>query len=180
MCSRVRRYNSGKFFITQVYPKVIKFFANVCFALIQDNFLYVTIFVNYYLVAVIIDFLVTILLTISMFFYSPSDYCQGTGRNYEICVSVYITLRVVFTLLIVFADIMQVFNDLSGLFFMHIIFTDDCFASNRFISALQSCLIMKNSEKKIMKVVDSLVTMVTTQSLLQHMVRFQIKHSLMV
>ncbi|PKC09279.1 hypothetical protein RhiirA5_398823 [Rhizophagus irregularis] len=39
---------------------------------------------------------------------SPSDYCQRIS-NYETCVAIYITLRVLFTLLIVFADIMQVY-----------------------------------------------------------------------
>ncbi|CAB4470842.1 unnamed protein product [Rhizophagus irregularis] len=76
--------------------------------IILDNILYFTIFVNYYLVAVIIDILVTTFFTISIFFYSPSDYCQRIS-NYETCVAIYITLRVLFTLLIVFADIMQVY-----------------------------------------------------------------------
>ncbi|RGB41311.1 hypothetical protein C1646_739145 [Rhizophagus diaphanus] len=76
--------------------------------IILDNILYVTIFVNYYLVAVIIDFLVSIFFTISTFFYSPSNFCRG-ATNYETCVTIYITLRVLFTLLIVFADIMQVY-----------------------------------------------------------------------
>lgn len=161
-----------------MYPKVIKFFANVCFALIQDNLLCVTIFVNCYLVAVIIDFLVTTVFTVSTFFISPLDFCRG--GDYETCVAVLITLRVVLALLIVFADIIQVFNDFMGFIFMYIVFTDDCFGSNRLISALQSFPIMKNSTKEIMEDIDSLIMPVTTKSPLQHMVRFQIKHNLML
>ncbi|RGB32136.1 hypothetical protein C1646_707419 [Rhizophagus diaphanus] len=53
-----------------------------------NNFLYVTIFINYYLVAVIIDFI----------------------RGYGICITIYATLRFLFTLLIVIVDIMQVYS----------------------------------------------------------------------
>src|SRR4051812_23243561 len=98
-----------------MYPKVIESFANVCFALIQDNFLCVTIFVNYYLVTVITDSLASIFLIVLWFFYRPSDFCRGT--DYEVCVAIFITLRVVLALLVVFADIMQVFNDFRGVYF---------------------------------------------------------------
>ncbi|CAB4438940.1 unnamed protein product [Rhizophagus irregularis] len=75
--------------------------------IILDNFLYVTIFVNYYLVAVIFDFIVSTFFTISIYFYNLSDYCQVGG--YGICMAIYTTLIFLFTLLTVIADIMQVY-----------------------------------------------------------------------
>ncbi|GBB92591.1 hypothetical protein RclHR1_20290002 [Rhizophagus clarus] len=122
--------------------------------IVLNNILCVTIFVNYYLVAIIIDFLVSTFFIAALFFYSLSDFCPpGQGRDHENCITVVIILRVVFALLIVFTEIMQVYF---------------CFAIWSYYEKLQ-----ENNY-------GSYRLVSTTKSLLQHMVRFQIKHNLMV
>ncbi|GES85424.1 hypothetical protein GLOIN_2v1120891 [Rhizophagus clarus] len=83
-----------------------------------------------------------------------SDFCPpGQGRDHENCITVVIILRVVFALLIVFTEIMQVYF---------------CFAIWSYYEKLQ-----ENNY-------GSYRLVSTTKSLLQHMVRFQIKHNLMI
>ena len=120
MYSRIRWRISGRFFYKhKVYPKVIEFFVNIYFALIQDNFLYVTIYVHYYLIAIVIDFLVTVIFFVSIILILDDSEIEMKCRTFEdpdTCIAIFFGLKIFLMILIIIIDIMQVFMVLQVCF----------------------------------------------------------------
>ncbi|RIA86134.1 hypothetical protein C1645_349488 [Glomus cerebriforme] len=80
--------------------------------IIQEKILFVIIFAHYYLIAAVLDFLVTIFASVLLVFTSPIDFCRG-GRDVDTCITVFINLRILSLLLIAFVDIVQVHFSLA-------------------------------------------------------------------
>ena len=96
------------FSYAHVYPKVVEFFVNIYFALIQNNFTYVKIYVNYYLVTVVIDFLATVYFSVMLYLFVSAIVWKDPNRP-----AILFTLRILLIGLIIIVNTMQVFETLD-------------------------------------------------------------------
>jgi len=98
----------GFYFIFRSVPCVLGFIG-----VFRDNFIFVTIFIYYYFIAVATELLVTILFSVIMFLFRPTDFCvRNHPIDYESCIRVFISLRILLVVVMAFADIIQVYFSL--------------------------------------------------------------------